>query len=226
MSWSVFADPQDGARDIEIVGVSNESASGPGWLDVENLQSNQTHAPGRRRRFYLAFPGRDPYGQRRRIPTLRYALRACDGVRGRSSQACLARQADEQAFRTRGERRKIDDAMDVRRTIRLRSDCKQSCTQKRISVRREQSRVQPGEEIERGAPLVFSLLRANHWRELRDVVLCLARQRPAFDEMFVVTRRTGIVGGEKSGCAIAIEHLVEIRRAGENVVARIAGIRA
>ena len=136
------------------------------------------------------------------------------------------RQADEQAFRTRGERRKIDDATDGRGTIRLRSDCKQNCARIRICVRGKQRRVQPGEEIERGALLVFSLLHANHRRELRDVVLGLAWQRPAFDEMFVVARRTRIVGGEKSGRAIAIEHLAEIRDAGENVVMGIAGIGA
>ena len=71
-----------------------------------------------------------------------------------------------------------------------------------------------------------ALLHANHWRELRDVVLGLAWQRPAFHEMFVVARRTRIVGGEKSGRAIAIEHLAEIRGAGENVVMGIAGIAA
>ena len=86
--------------------------------------------------------------------------------------------------------------------------------------------MQPGEEIKRGALFVFSLLHANHRRELRDVVLGLAWQRPAFDEMFVVTRRTGIVGGEKSRRAIAIEHLAEIRGAGQNVVMGIAGIGA
>jgi hypothetical protein len=54
MAANVFADPWDGARDVEIVGVSGESASSSDRLDVENLQSNQPHAPGRRRRFYLA----------------------------------------------------------------------------------------------------------------------------------------------------------------------------
>jgi hypothetical protein len=90
----------------------------------------------------------------------------------------------------------------------------------------KQRRVQPGEEIERGALLVFSLLNANHRRELREVVLGLAWQRPAFDEMFVVARRTGIVGGEKSGRTVAIEHLAEIGDAGQNIVMGIAGIGA
>jgi hypothetical protein len=58
MAANVFADPWDGARDVEIVGVSGESASSSDRLDVENLQSNQPHARGRRRRFYLAVRGR------------------------------------------------------------------------------------------------------------------------------------------------------------------------
>ena len=93
-------------------------------------------------------------------------------------------------------------------------------------MRGKQRRVQPGDEIERVDGSFVALLHANHWRELRDVVLGLARQRPVFHEMFVVARRTRIVGGENSGRAIAIEHLAEIRDAGENVVMGIAGIGA
>jgi hypothetical protein len=57
MAGSVFADSRDGARGFEIVRVSGESASRSDWLNVLKLQSNQPHAPCRRRRFYLAFPG-------------------------------------------------------------------------------------------------------------------------------------------------------------------------
>jgi hypothetical protein len=95
MAGSVFADSRDGARGFEIVRVSGESASRSDWLNVLKLQSNQPHAPCRRRRFYLAFPGWGPGGQPRSIPNLRYALRACDGVWGPSSRTRLARQADE-----------------------------------------------------------------------------------------------------------------------------------
>src|SRR6478672_7620384 len=58
MAGRASADQRDGARRFEIVGVSNESASGPDWLNVENPQSNQPHVPRRRRRFYLAIRGR------------------------------------------------------------------------------------------------------------------------------------------------------------------------
>jgi hypothetical protein len=55
---SALADYRDGAWRIEIVGVLMESASGLDGSDAENLQSNQPHALGRRRRFYLAVRGR------------------------------------------------------------------------------------------------------------------------------------------------------------------------
>ena len=45
---------------FEIVRVSGESASRSDWLNVLKLQSNQPHAPCRRRRFYLAFRGWGP----------------------------------------------------------------------------------------------------------------------------------------------------------------------
>src|ERR1700733_14719771 len=51
---SALADHRDGAWRVENLGVSGESASRSNMPDVENLQSNQSHAPGRRRRFYLA----------------------------------------------------------------------------------------------------------------------------------------------------------------------------
>jgi hypothetical protein len=54
MGESALADPKDGARSIEIVCVSGKSASWRCGPDPENLESNQSHAPGRRRRFYLA----------------------------------------------------------------------------------------------------------------------------------------------------------------------------
>ncbi len=54
---SKFVDFRDGGRGIETVGVSGGSASSSGGLNTENLQYNQPHAPGRRRRFYLAVHG-------------------------------------------------------------------------------------------------------------------------------------------------------------------------
>src|SRR5271155_137495 len=53
MPGSAFADPRDGARGIETLYVSGRSASRPDGPDAEKLQSNQPHAPSRRRRFYL-----------------------------------------------------------------------------------------------------------------------------------------------------------------------------
>ena len=44
----------DGGLGVENLGVPGESASRSSMPEAENLQSNQSHAPGRRRRFYLA----------------------------------------------------------------------------------------------------------------------------------------------------------------------------
>jgi len=66
-------------------------------------------------------------------------------------------------------------------------------------VRGKHRRVQPGEEIERADVSFIALLHANNRRELGDVVLGLAWQRPAFHEMFVVARRTRIVAARNPG---------------------------
>jgi hypothetical protein len=55
---SALADHRDGARNIEIIRVLEESASRLGVPHAENLQSIQLHAPARRRRFHLAVHGR------------------------------------------------------------------------------------------------------------------------------------------------------------------------
>jgi hypothetical protein len=54
MTGSALTEAMDGARSFEIVPVSCKSASGSHGPDGENLLSDQPHAPGRRRRFYLA----------------------------------------------------------------------------------------------------------------------------------------------------------------------------
>src|SRR5579863_208723 len=54
MTGSERAEAMDGGRKVEIVAVSCKSASGAHGPDGQNLQSDQTLAPGRRRRFYLA----------------------------------------------------------------------------------------------------------------------------------------------------------------------------
>ena len=69
-----------------------------------------------------ARPGRlrwGPFGQRGSIPNLRYAFRACDGVRGPSSRARLARQAHEKTLRLGASAERST----MRRTPGERSGC-------------------------------------------------------------------------------------------------------
>src|ERR1700733_5577273 len=148
MSWSVFADPRDGARDIEIVRVSGESASRWHWPDVENLQSNQIHAPRRRRRFYLAVHGR-------RLPTgligppnERQGLPERDGMRFCSLGTIRVGEVHEKTLRLRQERREIDDATDAWQTIRLHFGGRQFGVRRGLRVG-EQRCASPRDQIER-----------------------------------------------------------------------------
>src|SRR5208337_1381837 len=99
MAESAFSDPEDGARRIEIVDVSGESASGSGGLDAENRQSDQPYAPGRRRRFYLAVHGRPSppaWANRRTGDKPSQSAKECDFAHwGRSLLArCTNRPSD------------------------------------------------------------------------------------------------------------------------------------
>src|SRR5580658_5072935 len=81
MAGSTSVDHRDGAPGFEIVGDLMKSASGPGGLDAENLQSNQPHAPSRRRRFYLAVHGRRLPTGLIQLPNERQSLPERDGMR-------------------------------------------------------------------------------------------------------------------------------------------------
>src|SRR5271154_1068690 len=78
---SALADHKDGAWRIENLGVSGESASRSSMPDAENLQSNQRHAPDRRRRFYLAVHGRRLPTGLIQPPNKRQSLPERDGMR-------------------------------------------------------------------------------------------------------------------------------------------------
>ena len=196
--------------------------------DAENLQSNQPHAPGRRRRFYLAVHGRrprdrlNPIAERATKPA-RARWSAILLIAGRSSLARCTNRPSE----LRRERRKIDDATDARRTIRLHFDGRQNGARMTASACGGNSVARDHAMRSNEATVRSSACRvADHWREHRDVVLGLRRQRPACRQMLVVARRARIVGGEEPWRAIAIEHLAKIGGAGENVVVGIVGVCA
>ncbi len=110
---SALADHRDGAWRIENLGVSRVSASRSSMPDAENLQSNQSHAPGRRRRFYLAVHGRRLPTGIIQPPNERQSLPERDGMRFCSLGTIPAGEMHEKTLRLRRERREIDDATDA-----------------------------------------------------------------------------------------------------------------
>ena len=87
--------------------------------DAENLQSNQPHAPDRRRRFYLAVHGRRLRTGLIQSPNERQSLPERDGMRFCSLGTIPAGEMHEKTLRLRRERREIDDATDAWQRIRL-----------------------------------------------------------------------------------------------------------
>jgi hypothetical protein len=112
-------------------------------LGAENLQSNQSHAPGRRRRFYLAVHGRRLPTGLIQSPNERQSLPERDGMRFCSLGTIPVREVHEKTLRLRRERREIDDAADARRTIRLHIRNNQFGVRRGLRVRGEQRRASP-----------------------------------------------------------------------------------
>ena len=67
---------------------------------------------------------------------------------------------------------------------------------------------------------------ADRRTDIGDVGARLRRKRPAGRQMILIARWTGIVGGQKSGCTIAVVQLAQICSTGQDVVVRIIGIGA
>src|SRR5277367_3948119 len=104
IAGSGSAGPTAGAWGIEIVDAPGKSAGRPGGPDAENLQSNQPHAPGRRRRFYLAVDGRRLPTGLVQPPNERQTLPERDGMRFCSLGTIPAGEMHEKTLRLRRER--------------------------------------------------------------------------------------------------------------------------
>ncbi len=88
-----------------------------------------------------------------------------------------------------------------------------------------------GASVQNGATALTTMvpsidLAADQRSEGGHVSPRLGRQRPTGREMIFVTRRTGIVGGKKTGSAVAVVQLAQIGRTGQNVVVRVIRIGA
>ena len=93
---SALADHRDGARNIEIIRVLEESAIRLGAPHAENLHSKQPHAPAQRRPFYLAVHGR-PVSVRSLHPDCVVQLRGMSG-----SFAAWRSSGEFETFREQG----------------------------------------------------------------------------------------------------------------------------
>ena len=205
---SALADHRDGAWRIENLGVSGESASRSSMPDAENLQSNQPHAPGRKRPFILPSMVAPPHGLIQ-SPNERQSLPEYDGMRFCSLGTIPAGEMHEKTLRLRRERREIDDATDVgndpaalwRQAIRFSAG---SPGAGRTASREPTQSNRKRRRFGRRTVGRRSLARASRYRPASPA------ERPAGRQMLVVAGRACIVSGEEPWRAVAIKHLAKI----------------
>ena len=110
MARAVLAEPEDGARSFDLLGILTENASTVAWPAGENPQSNQQHAPRRRRRFYLAVRWSVCRSPSRRRSNRRHSPLEHERTSRPSSPRAPTRQRNEQAVRRGREASPVGDA--------------------------------------------------------------------------------------------------------------------
>ena len=93
-------------------------------------------------------------------------------------------------------------------------------------TRREQGRLRPGARHNGDNHRIIDRAAADQRGENGDVGARLGGQRSACRQMIFIACRAGVVGGKKTGRAVAIMQFPQIRRAGDDVVVRIVWVSA